>query len=213
MRRKPARRHPSVALALRRHPRWRSIAAVALGLLSGGVVMTAVQGAEDARAGWGRQVTVLVATRDLAAGEPIDGRSVRRVAHPARLVPEGALSRLPQEGRLNGPVFEGEVLLAVRVAPPRTSAVAARLPPGTRAVAVPVEVGTTPPLSVGDRVEVLVAVAPEVAGEGPPGFALATDVPVVDVSDVAVTIAVDGHVAPRLAAAFGLGAVTLALLP
>ena len=45
-----------------------------------------------------------------------------------------------------------------------------------------------------------------------PGFALAEDVPVVDVTDAAVTIAVRRDVAPRLAVAFGQGAVTLALL-
>ena len=54
------------------------------------------------------------------------------------------------------------------------------------------------------------ALAPEAAGDGAPGFALATDVAVVDVTDVAVTVAVPRDVAPRLAVAFGQGAVTLA---
>ena len=212
MRRKPALRHPRVALALRRHPRWRSPVVLALGLLSGGVVMTAVQGAEDARAAWGRSITVLVAAHDLRAGDQLSASSVRREAHPARLVPDGALTQLPEGARLSAPVFGGEVLREERLASAGASVIAARLPSGTRAVAIPVEPGTTPPLEVGDRVEVLVALPLEAAGEGPPGFALATDVPVVAVSDEAVTIAVERDVAPRIAVAFGHGAVTLALV-
>jgi hypothetical protein len=74
-----------------------------------------------------------------------------------------------------------------------------------------VEPGTTPPLAVGDRVDVLVALPAEAADGGPPGFALATDVVVVDVTEAAVTVAVPRAAAPRLAVAFGQGAVTLAL--
>jgi hypothetical protein len=67
-------------------------------------------------------------------------------------------------------------------------------------------------LAVGDRVDVVVALAPEAAGGGPPGFALASDVLVVEVTEVAATVAVPRDVAPRLAVAFGQGAVTLALV-
>ena len=78
-------------------------------------------------------------------------------------------------------------------------------------MAVPVEPGLVPALVVGDHVDVLVALASEAAGDGPPGFALATEVVVVDVDDAAITIAVPVDIAPRLAVAFGAGAVTLAL--
>jgi Flp pilus assembly protein CpaB len=108
-------------------------------------------------------------------------------------------------------ILAGEVLRAERLAPAGLSAVAARLPRGTRAMAVPVEPGSVPDLVLGDRVDVLVALAPEASGGGPPGFALATDVLVVAVDDAAVTIAVPADTAPRLAVAFGTGAVTLAL--
>jgi hypothetical protein len=72
-------------------------------------------------------------------------------------------------------------------------------------------VGRTPPLAVGDLVDVLVALPVEAAGDGPPGFELASEVAVVDVTEAAITIAVPRSVAPRLAVAFGHGAVTLAL--
>lgn len=211
MRRKPVRR-AGVGLTLRRRPRLRAGLVAAVALLCGAAVAATVQQAEDSRAAWGRPTRVLIATQDIAAGERLDHGNTRMVAHPTALVPIGVMTALPTEGRVTAPVYEGEVVRRERLAPVRASAVAARLPPGTRAVAVPVEPGTMPPVGVGDLVEVLVALAPEVAGGGAPGFALATDVPVVEVTDVAVTIAVSRDVAPRLAVAFGQGAVTLALV-
>lgn len=212
MRRMPVRRHPRVALALRRQPRLRTALVVALGLLSGAGVAATVQQSEQARAAWGRSTAVLVATRDLAAGERLDDGGTHLVEHPAPLVPPGALTALPDDGRVAEPVYEGEVLRAERLAPAGMSTVAARLPEGTRAVAIPVEPRTTPPLAMGDHVDVVVALAPEAAGAGPPGFALATDVVVVEVTEAAVTVAVPRDIAPRLAVAFGQGAVTLALV-
>jgi Flp pilus assembly protein CpaB len=211
MRRMPVR-PAGVALTLRRRPRLRAGLVATIALLSGVAVARTVQDAEDARAAWGRSATVLVATRDLAEGDRLDHSDVRLVAHPAPLVPAGALTSLPDDGRVASPVYEGEIVREERLAPRGASALAARVPAGARAMAIPVEPGVTPPVVVGDRVEVLVALPPEAAGGGPPGFALATDVPVVDVTDAAVTIAVDRDAAPRVAVAFSQGAVTLALV-
>jgi Flp pilus assembly protein CpaB len=211
MRRKPVRR-PGVALTLRRRPRLRTALVATIAVLGGLAVAATVQQAEDARDAWGRRTRVLVAAEDLTAGARLDASNTRLVPHPAPLVPPGALTQLPDDGRVVAPVYEGEVLRDERLAPAGASPVTARLPASTRGMAVPIEPGTTPPLVVGDRVEVLVALPPEVAGGGAPGFALATDVPVVDVTDTAVTIAVGRDVAPRLAVAFGQGAVTLALV-
>ncbi len=136
---------------------------------------------------------------------------VRLVDHPGPLVPAGALTGLPDGVRLAHPVFAGEVVHEGRLAPAATSAAAARLPAGTRAVAVPREPATTPPLEVGDRVDVLVALGPEAAGTGAPGFALTTNAMVVDVAEAAVTVAVPRDAAPRLAVALTQGAVLLAL--
>ncbi len=213
MRRKPVVRRPGLALALRRHPRWRTAAAIALGVAGGLAAMSAVQGAERARSAWGRSAEVLVAVDDLDAGAAVGAGDVRREELPLALVPDDAVTELGADARTSTPVLEGEVLRDGRLADPGASAVAARVPPGMRAMAVPVDPGTTPSVEVGDRVEVLVTLPPEAAGSGPPGFALATGCPVVDVTDTAVTIAVEAHVAPRLAAAFGMGAVTLALVP
>lgn len=212
MRRTPVPRRPRPGLVLRRQPRVRTALVVAVGLLCGAGVAATVHQAEAARAAWGETTTVLVARRDLAAGDRLDEGSTRATEHPGPLVPPDALTELPPDGRLAEAVYEGEILRSERIAPAGASAVAARLPAGTRAMAIPTEPGSTPPLEVGDRVDVLVALAAETSGGGPPGFALATDVEVVDVSEVAVTLAMPRDAAPRLAVAFGQAAVTLALI-
>jgi pilus assembly protein CpaB len=207
---RPARRL-DVALALRRRPRHRQVLVIVLALLAGFATMGVVQRAEDAAAAWGTSVPVLVATRDLAPGEPLDATSSHIEPRPGPLVPDDALHARQDDVRVAEAIYAGDIVRAARLAPAGLSAVAARLPAGTRAMAVPVEPGLVPTLTVGDRVDVLVALAPEAAGGGPPGFVLAAAAPVVDVDDAAVTIAVPADAAPRLAVAFGAGAVTLAL--
>ena len=211
MRRSPVPHRFDLALALRRRPRYRRALVVAVAAVCGVTVMTVVQRAEEAAAAWGERVPVLVATRDLAPGDRLDGSNTRVERQPAPLLPRGALPTLPDDVRLAEAVYAGEIVREERLAPAGLSAVAARLPSGTRAMAIPVEPGTVPELELGDRVDVLVALASEAAGDGPPGFALATDALVVDVDEEAVTIAVPADVAPRIAVAFGAGAVTLAL--
>lgn len=212
MRRQPLRRRAGVALTLRRRPRLRTAVIVVVGVLTGTAVTATVQEAGRARAAWGSSTSVLVAQRDLAAGDLLDHDNTVVEQRPAPLVPAGALSALPSDRRLATSVLADEVVRRERLAPAGLSAVAARLPDDTLAIAVPVSLDTVPPLAPGDRVDVLVALAPEAASGGAPGFALATDVAVVDVTDTAVTVAVPRGVAPRLAVAFGQGAVTLALV-
>ena len=211
MRRTPVPHRFDVALALRRRPRHRRALVVGLAVLCGLAVMTVVRRAEETAAAWGTQVPVLVATRDLAAGDALEAGNTRVQHRPARLVPDGAVRALPDDRRLAEPVYAGEVVREERLAPGGLSEIAARLPEGTRAMAIPVEPGHAPVLVIGDRVDVLVALPAEAAGDGPPGFALADDVLVVDVGDAAVTIAVPTNTATRVAVAFGAGSVTLAL--
>jgi pilus assembly protein CpaB len=211
VRRSPVPHRFDVALALRRRPRHRRALVIALAVLCGLAVMAIVQRAEDAAAAWGESVPVLVATRDLAPGDRLDAGNTRVEQRPLRLVDGDALRTLPDDTRLAEPVYAGEHVRSERLAPAGLSVVAARLPAGTRAMAIPVEPGTVPSLVIGDRVDVLVALSPDAAGDGSPGFALATEVLVVDVDDAAVTIAVPAATAPRIAVAFGAGAVTLAL--
>ncbi|MGK2948190.1 MAG: SAF domain-containing protein, partial [Acidimicrobiales bacterium] len=205
-------RPPSLGLVLRRHPRLRQALLGATALAMAASVLSITESAEERRAAWGTTTPVVVATTDIAVGAAVDVGTAEVVEWPAALVPPGALTEVPDGQRATSPIWAGEVVDHRRLATRDLSAVAARLPAGTRAVAVPVEPGTAPPLEVGDRVDVLVALPAEAAGGGPPGFALATDAPVVEVGDTSVVVALSPDLAPKVAVALGQGAVTLALV-
>lgn len=207
-----AHRSTSLGLWLRRDPRlwWLAVGACALTV---GLIVSSIVGAADrTRAAWGRSQRVLVATHELAPGDRIHRSDVTLVDRPTAMVPASALRRLPDGAIARSTILAGEVVVEARLTSGSLSAVAARLPPGTRAIAIPVEVGSAPPLEPGDLVDVLVALPPELAAGRPPGFAIATDALVVALDDGAVTIAVPRATAPRIAVALGQGAVTLALV-
>ena len=210
--------------------------------LAAGTCLTVVSllgAADDARERWGRTHPVAVATRDLAPGDVVEPGSfeVRDLPEgvlPEGVVPEGALGGAPAEPPVGSvvrhPVLAGEPLVAARLAPDGLTGAAALVPPGWRAVAVPLGPAGAPPLAVGDLVDVL-AVMPTAglpglgsdgAGAGPdgtgpdgaaqePAFVLVERAAVVDVADDAVTVAVPEGDAPRVAWALSNGAVVLAL--
>ena len=213
MRPKPSsRRRVRPGLLLRRQPRlrWALAAVAALGTTT--AVASVVERAERAQEAWGPGRPAVIITRDLAPGDRLDVTNTDVVQTPRALIPPGAPSALPPNARVRARVYRGEVLLAAHLAPAAATALSARMSPGTRAVAIPAEPATTPALRIGDRVDVLVALAPEAAGPGPLGFAVAPAAMVVDVSDTAITVAVAAALAPRIAVALGQGAVTLALV-
>jgi Flp pilus assembly protein CpaB len=107
-------------------------------------------------------------------------------------------------------VLEGEVLVHRRLTASGALGIAGRLPDGTRAIAVPIDAATTPPLEVGQHVD-LVAVAAGEAGV-PRAGVLAGGAPVIHVGEHAVTVAVDPDVVPRVTTALAAGAVTLVLV-
>jgi Flp pilus assembly protein CpaB len=151
---------------------------------------------------WGETVVVAVATADVAPGEVVVAER-RRL--PRSVVPAGAA------GSADGAVaavalHAGEIVLEARLAPGGTSAVAALVPEGHRAVAVPSGDGL--PLAVGDAVDVLATLDPESAQ---PTFAVSRAARVVHVGESSVTVAVPLDDAPRVAFALAVGAVTLAL--
>lgn len=206
-------RLPHPGLALRRHPHlwWLLVATAALS--AGALVSSAVATAQRTQRSWGSTRSVLVVERDLPAGHELQPGDISPRRWPQALVPADALETISESATLRVDVGRGEVLVARRVAPDGLRGVAATLGAGTRAVAIPVDPGTTPPLEVGDRVDVMVALAAGDAGRTPPGFVVAAAARVVAVDrDVAVTVAVDRDVAPRVAVALGLGSVTLALV-
>lgn len=211
-RRSPVPRpRPSLLLALRRRPRlWWLVAAVAAAG-AGALVVGAVDRAEAARRAWGEAVPVVVVQRARAAGETLASGDVAVEDRPAAVVPDGALRELEPGAVLRADVVAGEVLVAERLAGAGTSGPVARMPPGTRAVAVPAEPGMVPPVQPGDHVDVLAVTALDASGTGARGQVLVARALIVAVDERTVTVAVPERDAPRVASALAVGAVVLAL--
>jgi Flp pilus assembly protein CpaB len=190
----------------------RRSALLVLALATGLVVASLVSSAEAARERWGRARPVAVATRDLAPGEVIDGSSAEVRRLPEAAVSPGALAQLPAGSVVRQPVLAGEALVGERLAPEGLMGVAALIPAGHRAVAVPIGPVAAPPLAIGDLVDVLavVPVASETAG-GEPSFPLVEAAVVVDVGEQSISVAVPEADAPRVAWVLTNGSVVLAL--
>ena len=205
-------------------PAPRRLGVAALAVATGLTVTSLVGAAGAARDRWGDTRPVVVATRDLAPGEVLDGGATEVRDLPAAVMGEAVLAEAPAGAVVRHPILAGEPVVAARLAPAGLVGAAALVPAGERAVAVPTGPAPTPPLVVGDRVDVLAvlpaAPAPE-AGDRPrgvgapgvsdPAFALVEQAAVVDVADGVVTVAVPEADAPRVAWALGHGSVVLAL--
>jgi Flp pilus assembly protein CpaB len=194
-------------LRLRRSPAAFWLVAVVIAALTGTVVSRLVERASAAVARYGSPSTVVVARHEVAAGERVERGDVERRALPASFVPPGAL-RSPPVGRVVVvALLPGQVVVARQLSPAGLSPVAALVPDGRKAVAVPTG-GLAPPLRRGDVVDVLVTVDD---GADPPTFPVAEGAPVVHVNEDAVTVAVDERDVARVAFAAAKGVVTLVL--
>jgi Flp pilus assembly protein CpaB len=192
--------------------------AVVLGLaiVTGLVVVTLVSSAEAARQRWGRARPVAVATRDLSPGDPVDDSAVEVRRLPEAAVAPSALAEPPSGSVVRQPVAAGEALVPQRLAPQGLTGVAALVPAGHRAVAIPIGPLAAPPLTTGDLVDVL-AVVPALVEERPrpsadqPSFPLVEAAVVVDVGEQSIAVAVPEADAPRVAWVLTNGSVVLAL--
>lgn len=210
-------------------PRWRrrwrawrrrsSIAwwatAAALALVTGGVVRSAMvrSSALLDELGPMREVTVVVSPVDV--GEVVDDGDVTTARRPSSMVPEGSFADADSvSDRVAGrvalvPLVPGEVVVASKLAPDGLQGAAALLPEGMRALAVPAGPGGRPPVSIGDRVDILATLAP---GDAPTVVvAEAAIVLALDDESDAVTVAVSPDEAPAVASAITSGTITLAL--
>jgi Flp pilus assembly protein CpaB len=122
------------------------------------------------------------------------------------------VASVPEGTVLTATVHEGEVVVAPRLSPAGRSALTAAVPPGTRAVAVPVDAAVLP-VEPGDVVDVLATFDPDLADGGEPTVAVAREALVVDTGPEAVVVAVTPGQAPRVAFAVAAGAVALAVVP
>jgi Flp pilus assembly protein CpaB len=183
------------------------VAAFMLAALTAVVVSGLVGRASAAAARYGSVRSVPVVMRPVAAGEVVRPADVSTRRVPAAFVPAGAVGRV---GRIAVvPLGRGEVLLASKLAGAGEKGVAALLPDGAKALAVPVGPGM-PPLERGNRVDVLASFDTPEGSE--PTFAVAVHALVLAVDpDTAVTVAVSPTESPRVAFAIAKATVTLAL--
>lgn len=188
-----------IRFLLARHP-WLYWSVVALVCL---VVTAAVTGmvhrATAPARSLGPLVSVPVAARPLPLGAVVGDDDVRWRSLPAGVLPDAPVERSPVGRTVVVPVVAGEVLVASKFAPGGLSGVAALLPAGARALAVPVVAGN-PSVQRGDRVDLLAE-----------ADVLARDAVVLDVTAEVVTVAVVADDAPRVAHALSTGVVTLSL--
>ncbi|HEX2381856.1 MAG TPA: SAF domain-containing protein [Acidimicrobiales bacterium] len=198
---------------LRRHRGLYWVAAIALAVLTANTIATAVRRAEAARDAWGEARSVLVARRRLDIGDVVATDDVATESWPSTMVPRGAIGiDVDAIGRMVVEIVEpGEAVLAGRLAPDGLRGIAALIPPGWRAIAVPVGAAALP-LSVGDRLDLVAAVgSTDVSESQSPAFVLAENALVVAADEQSVTVAVPADDAPRVALAIVTGSVVPAL--
>ncbi len=160
---------------------------IVTGVAAGGAIATAsvLRGVDDERARWGATAVVLVATRDVAAGEPLADLTTEH-RYPIAMVPPDAVASLEAGAAARQPLAAGEIVVDVDVA--ATTAPRSLIPDGWLAVAIAESV--TAGATVGDHVVV--------ASEG---IRLAADALVVGHLDGATVVAVPDDEAPAVAAA------------
>jgi Flp pilus assembly protein CpaB len=222
-------RHPSRLALGDAAPRWRRsrsrigrwVLAIGLAVVAAALVSHLTGQATETVAGWGQTRSVLVARHDLGPGRAVTADDVVRRDLPDAAVPASAVTDVPPGGSTGSPIgrvvtsliVAGEVVSRQRLAPDGVQGIAALVPDGHRAVAVPTE-GTGLALRVGDRVDVFAPGRTDstTATRSDRADPVATNAVVVDVSTNAVTIAVDRSEVAALARALGQGTPVLALI-
>lgn len=183
----------------------------ALGATTGVFVSHSLSAARSAARRFGDVRGVVVTLRALEPGHAIGGRDVEAVEMPEILVPPGAVNTVAgARGRtVVVALFPGQVVVDGQLSGAGGRGLAALLPRGARAVAVPHERGVLR-VGRGDIVDVLATFdTPSPSGE--PTFAVAIGATVVDVTDDSATLAVTLEEAARVAYAVAKGDVTLAV--
>ncbi len=154
--------------------------------------------------------TAFVATRDIAAGEPVTNDLVRSIRVPASLVAATTVSELGQSSYATQNIGAGELMTSTNIAEDLSNI--ANIPDGWRTIAITSST-PLPPMSPGDHVDVIAN-----------GVVLVSNAVVVSTSGelsskesvIAITfviIGVPAGSAPQVATAASLGDATLVVAP
>ena len=186
---------------------WTVVATLAA--VTGTVVARTAADAEAALDRYGTRVRVAVVARAVPVGAVLAPEDVVVREVPVALVPVGALGEVPVGRTAVVALVEGEVVVAERIAPGGLSGPSALLPAGTAGVTV-ARGEASPPLALGDAVDVVATFAPSGAGPGTTAV-VANAARVVHVDEAAVTLAVPSGDAARVASAHAEATVSLVL--
>src|SRR4051794_272143 len=196
---------------VRHHPATRWVAAIALVLLVVGVAHRTAASALEARRRWGEARTVFVVRQRVAIGEVVDGDAVSPASWPAAMTPPDAVADDPAGRTAVAAIEPGEAVVRSRLAPDGLRGLAALVPAGARAMAIPVGPAVVP-LAVGDHVDLIAGF--DVAGatsDQSPALTVARDALVVAVDEQRITVAVGRDDVERVAFAVVAGTVVPAL--
>jgi hypothetical protein len=182
---------------LARHPSIYWATVLLLAVAAAAVVVSATASVDAARRAWGAPRRVVVATADLAPGDPLAGATATRDV-PGPMVPAAALDAAPPGAIARQHVAVGEVLVARDVA--ASGAPRALIPVGWSAVAVAEAVPSG--AAIGDAVRAAAD-----------GVVLASDGVVVGRTGDVVLVAVPDDAAPAVATAASEGTLALLLVP
>jgi Flp pilus assembly protein CpaB len=186
---------------------------LALAALSAQAIAGAVARADAARNRWGAAREIVVARTRLEVDDVVSAGDVESASWPVALVPRGAIDASQDlAGRTVVEAIEpGSAVVAAQLAPDGLHGIAALIPIGWRALAVPIAQASVP-VSVGDRIDLVAAVSGSDASASPP-FVLAANAVVVATNGQSITVAVPAADAPRVALGIVTGSVVPALRP
>jgi len=153
---------------------------------------------------------VFVATRDIAAGDPVTTAVVRPLLVPASLVAATVIAGLPNTAYARQSIGVGELITSINVADESSSI--SIVPAGWRTIAITSSIAL-PPMSAGDHVDVIAngvvlvanAVVVSTSGELSPPSSM------VFITHVVIGVPADS--APSVATAAALGDATLVVAP
>ena len=182
--------------------RARMVLVVAIALVAGTFVELRARAASELRNDWQPAGTVLVTTRDIAAGETITADHVRVTPSPAALRPTSAVATIDAAVAARR-IGSGEIITTPDLVGPATGP-----GDGQRWVAVPVDPLATPPLGPGAHVD-LIGLDPF----GASATVIATSVTVVTSTEQTVIVQIVEHEVPAVAASVASGLTLVVRAP
>lgn len=193
----PLRLMPAVRRLLVRRPWIHWSLVVACSLATAATLLERVDRIDAARDRWGTTRQVLVASRDLAPGEPL---AVTAHLLPDELVPESALDDSHTESIARQHIAVGEIVTTADVGRRDLAGPLALVPDGW--VAVPIVESPASGAAIGDQVQL--------AGDG---MVIAPEAMIVGYHDDVTLVAVPAEVAPIVPVAAESGGLAVLLVP